>query len=104
MLERRGAVMVLAAVIIVVLIIGAVGTWFFFARPASGNSSFLGSSSLSIASSSSQGTACSNVAQYDESIPPAYQSMYMTLSQILDNFNQTLNENPSGKPWGDLCY
>ncbi len=100
MLERRGAVMVLAAVIIVVLIIGAVGTWFFFARPASGNSSFLGSSSLSIASSSSQGTACSNVAQYDESIPPAYQSMYMTLSQILDNFNQTLNENPSAASHG----
>jgi hypothetical protein len=98
--ERRGAVMVLAALIIVGLLIGTVGTWFFFVRPASDNNNFLGSSSLSTASIASEETACSNVDQYDESIPPAYQSMYTTLRQTLDNFNQTVSGVPPAASHG----
>jgi hypothetical protein len=90
--ERRGVSMVLVALIIVVLLVGVIGTWFFFVQ-SSGNSIFPSSSSFSnVTPTSAQGTVCSNVAQYDEGIPPAYQPMYTTLSQTLDNFDQTMSE------------
>ncbi|MGA3108037.1 MAG: hypothetical protein ABSD99_01050 [Candidatus Bathyarchaeia archaeon] len=101
MFDRKSVVMILATLIIAGLLIGAVGTWIYFATPASDNNSFTGSSSFSIATpTSAQGPVCSNAAQYDESIPPAYQSMYTTLSQILDNFNQTLSEAPPAASHG----
>jgi hypothetical protein len=94
-LERRAVSVVLAALIIVVLFVAAVGAYIFLLRSASGNSGFLGSFSTAT-TSPRQGMTCSNIAQYDEDIPPTYQPMYATLSQILDNFRQTLSSTSPG--------
>ena len=87
MLGRRGVSPVLTALIIVVLLIAAFGTYIYVSRftPSSSLTSFSTTTELS-----TDGMACSNVADYYEGIPPAYQSMYSALSEILDNFGQTL--------------
>ena len=91
MFDRRGLSVVLVAVIIVILLAGLAGSWFLFMQPSVGTLFPGSNSSLMAASTSTEGIACSNVIQYDESVPPTYQGMYSTLSQILNGFNQTLS-------------
>ena len=79
--------MVLIAMIIVILLVAAFGTYVYISRL--GQTSSLTSFSTPTALATG-GMMCSNVANYDESIPPAYQPMYSALNQILDNFDQTL--------------
>ena len=88
MLGRKGVSTVLIALIIVILLVAAFGTDIYLSRfaPSSSLTSFSTPTALVTG-----GLICSNVANYDESIPPAYQSMYSALSQILDTFNQTLS-------------
>jgi len=87
MLGRRGVSTVLVALIIVILLVAAFGTYIYFSSfPSSSLTSFSTPTTLATG-----GMMCSNVADYDETIPPAYQSMYSALSQILDIFGQTLN-------------
>jgi hypothetical protein len=88
MLGRRGVTTVLIALIIVILLVAAFGTYIYLSRvaPSSSLTSFSTPTTLA-----TEGMMCSNVANYDESIPPAYQSMYSALSQILDNYSQTLS-------------
>ena len=93
MSERRGVSAVLVAIIMVVLCVSAVCTWVLVAQFSDFNYS-PGLSSPSPTVTLEQATVCSNVAQYDESIPASYQSMFATLSQILNNFNQTISETP----------
>jgi len=82
--------MLLVAVIVVVLLVGLTATWFLFAQFSVSNALPGSTSFLMAASTSTEGIGCSNVIQYDESVPSAYQAMYSTLSQILNDFNQTL--------------
>ena len=95
MLERKAVSVVLAGLIIVVLLLVAVGAYIYFLSFAPGNSGAI--SAFSTATTTAvQGLQCSNVDNYDESIPSTYQSTYATLSQILDKFGQTLNSRSSG--------
>jgi hypothetical protein len=95
MLERGAVSVILAALIIGVLLVAAAGAYIFLLRSASVNGGFL--SSFSTATTiSEQSITCANVAQYDETIPPAYQSMYAALNQILDSFDQTMNSTSPG--------
>ena len=88
MYARKAASMIFTALIIGVLLVAAVGTYIFVVSSASSSSS----SPTSLSTSSAiQEMTCSNVANYDENIPQTYQSMYVTLNQILDNFGQTLS-------------
>ena len=95
MFDRRGVSVVLVAVIVAILLIGVAGTWFLFVQ-SSVSDAFPGPPSfLMAASTPTQENGCSNVIQYDESVPSTYQDMYTTLSQILDSFNQTLSGIPT---------
>jgi hypothetical protein len=87
-LGRKGVSTVLIALIIVIVLVAAFGTDVYLSRfaPSSALTSFSTPTALVTG-----GLMCSSVANYDESIPPAYQSMYSALSQILDNFGQTLS-------------
>ena len=99
MLEKRAGVSTVATVLLILacLIFAAVGgAYILFSSSAqnSSNSRILSSlSSTAIASTAmaTSGTACANVASYDESIPATYQSMYTTLDQILNDFGQNLD-------------
>jgi hypothetical protein len=95
MLERTAVSRVLATLIIAVLLMAAVGTYIFLLRSAPGSGGSLASFS-NATTIAAQGMMCSNVAHYDESLPLAYQSMYVTLGQILDNFGQTLSSTTTG--------
>ena len=94
MFDRRAVSVVLVAVIVAVLLVGVLATWFFLVQSSVGSGSVSPSSFLTLTSGSGQEVACSNIVQYDESVPPVYQDMYTTLGQILDGFNQTLNGIP----------
>ena len=87
MLGRRGVSTVLIALIIVILLVAAFGTYVYVSRFAQDSPVASFSTSTVLANG---GMVCSNVADYDESVPPAYQSMYSALSELLDNFGQTL--------------
>jgi len=93
-IDRRAVSVILVAVIVAILLVSVVATWFFFAQSSVGSNSVSPSSFLTLTSTSGQQVGCSNVVQYDESVPPVYQDMYTTLSQILDGFNQSLNGIP----------
>jgi len=86
--DRRAVSRILVTVIVAILFLGVVATWFVFVQSSVGGS-VSPSSFLTLTSTSGQ-AGCSNVTEYDESVPPAYQDMYTTLGQILDGFNQTL--------------
>jgi len=88
--DHRGVSMVLVAVLVVVLLAGLACTWFLFVQSSAGNGLPGSPSFLTTASTPTQELGCSNVIQYDENVPPAYQDMYTSLSQILNDFNQTL--------------
>ena len=88
--DHRGVSMVLVAVLVVILLAGLACTWFLFVQSSAGNG-LPGQPSFLTASTPTQELGCSNVIPYDESAPPAYQGMYTSLGQILDNFNQTLS-------------
>ncbi len=99
MLEERAAVSTVATVLLIVvcLVLAAVGgAYIIFSSSGQNSSNSMIPSSLSsttIASTAiaTSGTACANVASYDESIPSTYQSMYTTLDQILNEFGQNLD-------------
>jgi hypothetical protein len=95
MLGRKAVSTVFLVLVIVVLLVASIGTYLFLVKPALVNSSYVSSIST-LATTSEQGMTCSNVAQYDESIPASYESTYSTLNQILDNFDQTLGSPSPG--------
>ena len=80
--------MLFIAIIIMILLVAAFGTYIYVSR--FGQTSPLTSFSTPTTLATG-GMTCSNVANYDERVPTAYQSMYSALSQILDNFGQTLS-------------
>jgi len=82
--------MIIGVLIVVALLIAILGgACIILLKPLGGNPGLLTTATPSTLTA--QGMACSNVANYDESIPSAYQPMYVTLNQILDNFDQALN-------------
>ncbi|HXZ90037.1 MAG TPA: hypothetical protein VEG61_03145 [Candidatus Dormibacteraeota bacterium] len=94
MSSRRAAVSTVVTVLIIVacLAFGTVGGAYILSSwPASNNSNSILPSSLSSTAISTPGMACANVASYDESIPSTYQSMYVTLDQVLNDYSQTLD-------------
>ena len=95
LIDRKAVSTVFVVVIILVLLVAALGTYIFLLKPVLVNNSYVSSISTP-ATATEQGRTCSNVAQYDESIPATYEPMYSTLSQILDNFDQTLGSPSPG--------
>jgi hypothetical protein len=94
MTKRKAVSTIVAIAIVAALLTAGVSSYVLLKMAVPDNSPLLNSLS-STSAIGNQGGACSNVASYDESIPPAYQSMYTTLSQTLDNFGTTLGSTPS---------
>jgi len=90
MFGRRAVSLVLSATIIAVIVIAGIGAYFLFSSPAAADVSPLTSFSA-VSTPISQGATCSSVVNYDESVPASYESMYVTLGQILYNFAQNLS-------------
>lgn len=98
MLEERAAVSTVATVLVIVvcLVLAAVGgAYILLSSPApnssnSGTLSSLSSTTMGSTVMATSGTACANVASYDQNIPSTYQSMYATLDQILNGYDQSL--------------
>ena len=104
MRDEKAAVSTVAAVLVIVacLVLATVGgAYIIYSSPAQNSSnSFIPSSLFATTISSTampstptaaSGTACANVASYNESIPSTYQSMYTTLDQILNGYDQNLD-------------